>query len=117
MKALFILNDPLNGTEHCDNVLRLARALVKADPAGEVTVFLTAAAILNAKMGQKTPDGSYNLARMLKRLVMGARGALLCGTCLDAPGLIEPELVNGACGNSMGELAATTRQADKTLVF
>jgi len=31
MKALFILNDPPQGTEHVDNALRLAHALLKQD--------------------------------------------------------------------------------------
>ena len=71
MKALFILNDPPYGTERCYNALRLANALVKSDAAAEVTVFLMADAVSCCKKGQKTPDGYYNLERMLKRFATG----------------------------------------------
>jgi sulfur relay (sulfurtransferase) complex TusBCD TusD component (DsrE family) len=68
MKALFVLNDPPYGTERCYNGLLLAHALPKNDPAAEVTVFLMADAVIAARKGQKTPDGYYNMERMLKRV-------------------------------------------------
>ena len=80
MKILFILNDPPYGTERCYNALRLAMALLKSDPATETTVFLMADAVACAKRGQKTPEGYYNLERMLKRFSAGAHKLLLCGT-------------------------------------
>ncbi len=39
MKFLLILNDAPYGTERCYNGLRLASALVKKDPATEITIF------------------------------------------------------------------------------
>lgn len=117
MKALLILNDPPYGTERSYNGLRLAHALAKRDPSAEITVFLLADAVACAKQGQKTPDGYYNLERMLKRFTTGAHKLLLCGTCMDARGLTEAELVDGARRSSMDELAADTLQADKVLVF
>ncbi|MFD2032743.1 DsrE/DsrF/TusD sulfur relay family protein [Ancylobacter dichloromethanicus] len=76
MKTLIILNDPPYGTERCYNGLRLAHALAKADAANTVTVFLMADAVVAAKAGQKTPDGHYNMERMLKRIASGkGRGA------------------------------------------
>jgi len=117
MKALFLLNDPPYGTERCYNGLRLANALLKSDPAIEVTVFLMADAVSCGKKGQKTPDGYYNLERMLKRFVVGAHRLLLCGTCMDARGLTEVELIDGAHRSSMDELAHATLTADKVLVF
>jgi uncharacterized protein involved in oxidation of intracellular sulfur len=68
LKTLFVLNDPPYGTERCYNGLRLANALIKDDPSSEITVFLMADAVLCAKKGQKTPDGFYNVERMLKSL-------------------------------------------------
>jgi uncharacterized protein involved in oxidation of intracellular sulfur len=38
-------------------------------------------AVLAAKAGQ-TPDGYYNLERMLKGVVAGKGQILLCGTCM-----------------------------------
>ncbi len=54
---------------------------------------------------------------MLKRFAIGAHRLLLCGTCMDARGLAETELIEGARRSSMDELAAATLQADKVLVF
>ena len=117
MKILFVLNDPPYGTERCYNALRLAGALVKRDAVTEVTIFLMADAVACARKGQKLPDGYYSLERMLKRFGTGAQKVLLCGTCMDARGLTEPDLIDGARRSSMDELALATGEADKVLVF
>jgi uncharacterized protein involved in oxidation of intracellular sulfur len=117
VKALFILNDPPYGTERCYNALRLAHGLIKNDPAAEVTVFLMADAVLAAKRGQKTPEGYYNMERMLKRVVAAKGRVLLCGTCMDARGLAEAETMEGARRSTMDELSHATLAADKVLVF
>lgn len=80
-------------------------------------MFLMADAVLSAKAGQKTPDGFYNVERMLKRVIAGKGQVLLCGTCLDARGIAETELMHGARRSTMDELAAETVAADKVLVF
>lgn len=117
MKMLLILNDPPYGTERCYNALRLASALAKSSPESGVTVFLMADAVLCAKKGQKTPDGFYNLERMLGVVLRGNGRVLLCGTCLAARGIDDAELVEGAKRSTMDELAAATFAADKVLVF
>lgn len=117
MKLLLILNDAPYGTERTYNALRLALALLKAEPAAQITVFLMADAVGAARRGQKTPDGYYNIERMLRRLVSGHGQLLLCGTCMEARGLAEAELVEGARRSTMDELAAQTLGADRVLVF
>jgi len=117
MKVLFILNDAPYGAERTYNGLRLALALMKNEPATEVTVFLMADAVVAAKKGQKTPEGYYNVERMLKRIATGNHKILLCGACMDARGLTEADLVEGATRSSMDELAKATVAADRTLVF
>lgn len=117
MRTLFILNDPPYGTERVYNGLRLAHALAKNDAQAQVTVFLMADAVLSAKAGQKTPDGFYNVERMLKRVFAGKGQVLLCGTCLDARGITDAEIMEGARRSTMDELAAETLAADKVLVF
>lgn len=117
MKVLFVLNDPPYGSERCYNALRLAHALLKNDPAAEVTVFLMADAVVAARKGQKTPDGYYNMERMLKRMVVGKNKILLCGTCMDARGMAEADVMEGAHRSTMDELAASTIAADKLLIF
>lgn len=117
MKALFVLNDPPYGTERVYNALRLAQALLKKEPRAELTLFLMADAVAAAKAGQKTPDGYYNIERMLKRVLAGNGKVLLCGTCMDARGIDDAALMTGARRSSMDELAAATLEADKVLVF
>ena len=117
MKALLVINDPPYGTERVYNALRLAHALLKQDAGTEVTVFLMADAVVSARKGQKTPEGYYNVERMLKRVLLGKGRVLLCGTCMDARGLVEDDIMEGASRSTMGELAEATASADKVLVF
>lgn len=41
----------------------------------------------------------------------------MCGTCMDARGLTDPELVAGATRSTMDELTELTVASDKVLVF
>ncbi len=61
-----ILNYAPYGTELAYNGLRLALALAKKDE--EVRVFLLDDGVLCALSNQQTPDGYYNIGRMLKSL-------------------------------------------------
>lgn len=117
MQHLLILNDPPYGTERSYNALRLAIALPKHDPTAQVTVFLMADAVTCAKAGQKTPEGFYNLERMLGRVMSAGGRVLLCGTCMDARGLAEEDIIAGAARSTIDELAAATLTADKLLIF
>lgn len=64
MNALIILNDAPYGTEKTFNGLRTAMALQGAG--ASVSVYMLADAVTSAVAGQKTPDGYYNVERMLK---------------------------------------------------
>ncbi len=116
MKYLFILNDPAYGTERSYNGLRLALALRKQVDA-QLRVFLMADAVGCGKLGQKTPDGYYNLERMIKGLVAANAPVAACGTCADARGISENELIEGVHRGSMEELTEWTIWADKVIVF
>lgn len=116
MHALLILNDPPYGTERTYNGLRLGLALART-PETRVTVFLMADAVGAAKRGQKTPDGYYNIERMVRRLAVAPHRVLLCGSCMDARALTESELVEGAARSTVDELAQETLAADKALVL
>lgn len=117
MRTLIIINDPPYGTERLYNALRLAHALRKANDKSEVTVFLMADAVTAAKRGQQTPEGYYNVEIMLGRVIRGGGAVLLCGTCMDARGLTESEIIEGAKRSNMDELAAATLAANRVLVF
>jgi uncharacterized protein involved in oxidation of intracellular sulfur len=117
MNHLLILNDPPYGTERSYNGLRMAHALAKHDSEGAVTVFLMADAVACARKGQKTPDGYYNLERMLRRVISAGGRVLLCGTCMDARGINGDDVIDGATRSTMDELAEATLAADRVLVF
>jgi uncharacterized protein involved in oxidation of intracellular sulfur len=117
VKSLLILNDPPYGTERCYNALRLAHALAKQAPDAEITIFLMADAVTAARKGQKTPEGYYNLERMLKRVLVGKGRVLLCGTCMDARGMTDDEITDGARRSTMDELAVITTSAERVMVF
>lgn len=114
MKALIIINDPPYGTERLYNGLRLAHALLREN--ADVTVFLMADAVLGAKTGQKTPDGYYNAERMVRRVTQKGR-VLLCGTCMDARGIAETEVLDGVERSTMEALAQATVESDRVLTF
>lgn len=117
MKTLFIINDPHYGTERVYNALRLAQILLKQDSNTGVTIFLMADAVIAARGGQKTPNGYYNIERMLNGVLVGKGHVLLCGTCMDARGMIDGDLMTGARRSTMQELAEATTASDKVLVF
>jgi len=117
MSTLFIVNDPPYGTERVYNALRLANALAKAGANAQITVFLMADAVLAANANQKTPDGYYNVERMLKRVIASGGKVLLCGTCMDARGITEEQAIKGARRSTMDELASETASAERVLVF
>jgi uncharacterized protein involved in oxidation of intracellular sulfur len=117
MKTLLIVNDLPYGTERVYNALRLGHALLKRDPEAPLTIFLMADAVLAARAGQKTPEGFYNVERMLKRVVSAKGRILLCGNCMDARGLPEDGMLAGAERSRMDVLAEQTADAEKVLVF
>jgi uncharacterized protein involved in oxidation of intracellular sulfur len=116
LQALIILNDEPYGSERTYNGLRLALSLAKR-PDVQVTVFLMADAVGAARKGQKTPDGHYNLERMVKRMTLAPHQVLLCGTCVDARGFVEADLVEGTTRSTMEDLTTVTLAADKIAVF
>jgi uncharacterized protein involved in oxidation of intracellular sulfur len=104
MNYLIILNDPPYGTERSYNGMRLANSLAK-DEETLVSVFLMGDAVSCAVRGQTTPNGYYNIERMLK--ILSSKGGKIgvCGTCMDARGIKPEALVPGAHRSSMEELA------------
>jgi len=113
--TLFILNQAPYGDERAYNALRLAAAIAGKE-GQQVQLFLMADAVACAKHGQKVPEGYYNVQLMLgKVLRKGEVG--LCGTCIDARGLRDEEMIDGARRGTLAQLADWTAEADKVLVF
>ncbi|MEW5994257.1 MAG: DsrE family protein [Candidatus Zixiibacteriota bacterium] len=115
-KTLFIFNDPPYGTERSYNGLRLAGSLAKQD-GQQVRVFLLGDAASCAKAGQQTPNGYYNLERMLSA-VTNKKGEIgVCGACMDARGIAPDELAKGTKRSTLDDLTQWTLWADRVLVF
>lgn len=115
-KMLFILNDPPYGTERSYNALRLAGSLSKI--AGEeIRMFLIGDGAWCAKSGQKVPEGFYNIQLMVGKVLRAGAEVGVCGTCMDARGIGDAELIEGTHRSTLAELTAWTQWADKVLVF
>ena len=115
-RILLILNDPPYGTERSYNGLRLAGSLAKRE-GEEVRVFLMGDAAVCAKRGQQTPNGYYNLERMLKAVTLKGGQVGVCGSCMDARGITAAELAESCERSTLEELTDWTLWADKVQVF
>ncbi len=115
-KTLLVLNDAPYGTERSYNALRLAGALSKRE-GEQVKLFLVGDGASCAKAHQKVPQGYYNVEVMLRGAANHGSEIGVCGTCMDARGITEAELADGAHRSTLEQLAEWTQWADKTLVF
>ena len=106
---------PAYGSERSYNA-SAASALAKRDGV-ELRVFLMGDAVGAALADQQTPEGYYNLARMLKGLISHKATVGLCGTCLDTRGLGSAKFVDGTERSSIDELAEWAIWADRVLNF
>lgn len=113
---LFTLNDPPYGTERSYNGIRLARTISMREET-TVRIFLVGDAALCAKAGQQVPKGYYNIERMLKAVARKGAEIGVCGTCMDARGISDQELLDGSRRSSLEEWTTWTAEADKALVF
>ena len=116
MNVLMIINGSAYGLDSTYNAVRLAASMSKRDGV-DVTVFLMGDGVTVAMAGQKTPDGYYKLDRMLSIIPRQGGAIACCGTCMDARGITEAMLMEGARRSTMEELTDLTLAADKVLVF
>ncbi|MCK5240041.1 MAG: DsrE family protein [Candidatus Thorarchaeota archaeon] len=117
MSFLILLNDPAYGTERSYNGLRLAMALRKENPDSDIRIFLIGDAVSCALSGQKTPDGYYNLERMIRALITKNVAISCCGGCIDARGIEEASLIKGVERGTMSILATWTAELEKVITF
>ena len=115
MKTLMILNDAPYGSERTYNGLRLAGSLARQG--AELRVFLIGDAVACAKTGQKVPSGYYNTQNMLGAVIRHGGTVGVCGSCIEARGITDGELAEGARRSSLDELTAWTLEADRVLTF
>jgi uncharacterized protein involved in oxidation of intracellular sulfur len=116
MNVLMIVNGPPYGSELPFNALRLAISLARRDEA-RLRLFLMGDAVGTAIDGQHLPDGHYHLDRMVRSVVRKGAEVGCCGTCLDARGITDGQLVDGARRSTMDELADWTLEAERLITF
>lgn len=114
---LFVVNDSPYGSERTYNALRLAINLLKKEPKPKIRVFLVGDGAACAKAGQSVPQGYYNVELMLKAIAKRGATVGVCGTCMDARGLKDADLVEGTRRSSLDEQTEWTLWAEKVLVF
>lgn len=117
MKMLFIINDAPYGSEKIYNALRMAMTLQKEYPDAEVLIFLMADAVTSALPDQSTPQGYYNIERMLKSIIKKGGQVKACGTCAEARGIKGFDLVEGVEISTMSQLTQWSVEADKVFTF
>lgn len=65
---------------------------------------------------QTTPDGYYNIGRMVRRI--GKQGKIgACGTCMDARGLSILPLLDGVQRSTIDELTSWILASEKVISF
>ena len=116
-KVLILINDAPYGTEKAYNALRLAMQIQKDYEGTDLTIFLMADAVTCALPNQNTPNGYYNIERMLKAVLMKNGRVKLCGSCSEARGLKEVKLIEGVEFSTMKELTQLTMESDKIATF
>ena len=117
-KILIIINDAPYGTEKAYNALRMATTLQKEHgDSVEVKIFLLADAVFCGLPNQTTPNGYYNIERMLKFSIAKGATVKICGSCAEARGLKNAQLIEKTELGTMAELTDWVVDSDKVLTF
>ncbi len=117
MKILIIINDAPYGTEKAYNALRMAMALQNDDEEVDIKIFLLADAVFCALPDQKTPNGYYNIERMLKSILRNGGAIKACGGCSEARGIDGLKLIEGVQLSNMKEFVRWTVECAKVITF
>lgn len=117
-KILIIINDAPYGTEKAYNALRMAMTLQKEHgDKVEVKIFLLADAVFCGLPNQDTPEGYYNIERMLKSIIKRGGEVKSCGGCSKARGIANIQFIEGIQLSNMKEFTQWTIECDKVLTF
>ncbi len=117
MKMLLVINDAPYGNEKAYNALRLAMTLQKEHSDIEIRIFLMADAVFCALPGTNTPNGYYNIERMMKSVINKGGKVKACGTCAQARGVFDLEFIDGIERSNMIEYSNWVVESDKVINF
>ncbi len=112
-----VANDAPYGSEKTWNALRLANASATTEIGMNVRLFLMGDSVSAAKRGQVTPEGYYNLEKMIEGLIAKGVEIRCCGTCLNSRGIGEIDLVKGVQRGTMMMLANWIKESEKIISF
>lgn len=116
-RILILINDAPYGTEKAYNALRLANQLGKEHNTTEVHIFLMADAVSCANRNQITPNGYYNIRKMLQYSLLKGAKVKICGSCAAARGLTKEQLIEGVQVSNMAEFTNWVVSVNKVLTF
>ena len=117
MKSLFILNESPYGNEKTYNALRLIMAIQKDYPETEIHVFLMGDSVTCSLTNQVTPNGFYNIERMLDSILKQKAIVRVCTSCIQTRGMFELDLIEGIELGTMKHLADWSFHDDKVFIF
>lgn len=117
MKILIIINDAPYGSEKAYNALRIATQLIKEDNSVELRIFLMADAVFCTLQNQETPNGYYNIERMMTFLLTKQVSIKLCGSCTNARGLNKDLILPKTEISNMEELGHWILDSDKVINY
>ncbi len=73
--------------------------------------------VICALPNQNTPNGYFNIERMLKAVLMKNGSVKLCGSCCEARGIKDVKLLNGVELSTMKELTRLSMECDRVITF
>ena len=117
MKVLLIINSAPYGNEHAYNALRIAMQFQKDYDGDEIRVFLMADGALCALSSQQTPNGYYNIERMLDLIMKKGAKVNMCTSCGEARGLKDVKIIEGVEWSSMKDLTFWIADSDKVINY
>lgn len=117
MTELIVIHDAPYGNEKAYNAMRHAMTIQKEHSDVGVRIFLMADAVTCAVKNQITTSGYYNIERMIKSILLNGGEVKLCGTCMDARGFKDIQLLEGTQRSTMSEFTNWVLDSDKVISF
>jgi len=117
MTELIVIHDAPYGNEKAYNALRHAMTIQAEHKDIKIVVFLMADAVGCAVKNQKTPQGYYNIERMIQYVIRNGGEVKMCGTCMDARGIDESLVLEGASRSTMLEFTNLVLASEKVISF
>ena len=117
MKVLIIINDAPYGTEKAWNALRIAMQFQRDMEGTEIRVSFMSDGVFCSVSNETTPNGFYNIERMIEAVILKGGKIGMCTTCGEARGLKAMKLIGGVEWSGMKELVEWIADSDKVINY